>query len=121
MTISQRTVVEVPFNLPNGLQNHPAIVLSTDYSNEEDETIIVVMITNNKNEDDFTFRLSPQMFSGNNPPTSYQARLHLISLFSIEKDIISNSHPNVMMKEEHFHRMMERIIRITFGYKFPVR
>src|SRR5947209_4714765 len=116
MAIPQRAVVELPFNLPSGTQNHPGIVISSDNANEEDETIIAVMITHYESEDDFTFRLNPQMFSGNDTPSSYQARLHLISMFS-ERDIIKNNYRNVMMKEEHFNRMMERIIRVTLGYK----
>lgn len=119
--IERRSVIEVPFNLPQGAKNHPAIVISSNYANEHDNTIIAVMITHNQREDDFTFRLADQMFTGNRLPSSYQARVHLISLFSSERDIIRNSYLNIKMKEDHFNRMMERIIHITLGYKIPFR
>jgi hypothetical protein len=117
MNYSQGSVVEVAFNLPQGAEPHPAIIISCNNANEEDGTVICVMTTSSKMEDDFTFKLSPQMFEGKLPPTSYQARLHLVSMFSAETDIIVNRHYGVRMKSAHFHRMMERIFLVTFGYK----
>jgi hypothetical protein len=121
MIAEQRCVIEVPFNLPQGVQNHPAIIISTNTSNEHDNTFVAVMITHSKVEDEFSFLLNQQMFAGNKLPTSYQARLHLVSMFYSEYDIITNAYQNVKMKEEHFHRMMDRIIRLTFGYKIPLK
>lgn len=46
--IEQRSVVEVPFNLPDGVENHPVIVISSNYSNEQDFTFVGIMITHNK-------------------------------------------------------------------------
>lgn len=113
--VRQRDVIEVPFNLPQGVENHPAIVVSVDDIMEYEGIAVCVMITHNKTEDEFTFHLSPDMFTGNSKMTGYQARLQLISLFNVEKDIISNSNMNVQMKEADFLRMMKRIIQVTFG------
>lgn len=120
MNLYQGSVVEVAFNLPQGSQPHPAIIISCDNANEEEGTIVCIMTTSDKTEDDFTFKLSPQMFEGKLPPTSYQARLHLVSMFSSERDIITNKHYGVRMKVAHFHRMMERIFLVTFGYKLHI-
>jgi hypothetical protein len=119
MNLTQRQLVEVPFNLPQGAKPHPVIRVSTEDAILQDDTIIGVMITHNQQEDDFTFRLYPQMFTGKLPTAAYQARLHLVSLFNND-DIITNSYHNVVMKQEYFDRMMERLLSKTFGYKLSL-
>ena len=120
MNYYQRSVVEVTFNLPQGTEAHPAIIISCDNANIEESTIVCVMTTSDKTEDDFTFRLNPQMFEGKFPLISYQARLHLVSMFSAEKDVIVNRHHGIRMKSEHFDRIMERIFLVTFGYRLRI-
>ncbi len=117
MKISVRQVVEIPFNLPNGVENHPAIIISTNNALEEEshEFFVAVMTTHNTIDDDFTFELNASMFVGNKVPSSNQVRLHLVSSFTTE-DIITNNYPNVFMKEEYFKRMMKQIIEKTFGF-----
>lgn len=114
MKVYQRSVVELPFNLPEGVKNHPAIVISTNDVITYDSLFIAVMITHDKTEDDYTFHLSQNMFIGNSPPTSYQARVHLVGLFTF-KEILPNSHHNIMMKESDFKRLLNRIVQVTFG------
>ncbi len=64
-TPQQRDIVEVPFYLPEGgIKHHPAIVLSCNEAIESEEAFIAVMLTSNKDEDLFTFKIDKSMIKG---------------------------------------------------------
>lgn len=114
MAISQRGIVEIPFNLPQGVMNHPAIVLSCNDAIEMEGAFTAVMITSQQYDDECSFELHSDML--NKPLNSKysEVRLHLISFFK-ERDVIRNSNHNLQMKEKDFLRLIAQINRITFG------
>jgi hypothetical protein len=115
MKVSQRDIIEVPFNLPQGLIVHPAIVISCENAiQQEDNHFVAVMITSDKIEDEFSFRLSDVMI--NKPmPKNCQVRLHLISYFGI-KDISSvNTYAGFQMKVDYYNRLCCQILKIVFA------
>lgn len=88
--ISQRDIVEVPFNLSQGIKPHPVIVLSNDEAIQEEGSFIGLMMTTDKTEDLYTFEITSEMLTKKlNVPYS-QARLHLISFFKV-KEVVATS------------------------------
>lgn len=92
--ISQRDIVEVPFNLPQGAKPHPVIVLS--------------------NRDLYTFEITSEMLTKKLSVPYSQARLHLISFFKV-KEVIVTSNFNNKLKQEYFKELIKQVNRITFG------
>ena len=112
--ISQRDIVEVPFNLPQGVKPHPVIVLSNDDAIQEEGSFIGLMMTTDKTEDLYTFEITSEMLSKKlNVPYS-QARLHLISFFRV-KEVVTTSNFNNKLKSEYFKELIKQVNRITFG------
>lgn len=117
MRVYQRQIVEVPFNLQQGVQNHPALVLSVNDAIEVERAFIAVMITSERQDDEFTFELSNAMLESGTFTENYtEARLHLVSYFR-EAEVIMNRHRNTKIKPADFSRVLRRIFQVTFGQK----
>jgi hypothetical protein len=58
MKPSQRDIVELPFNLLQGVENHPAIVLSCNDAIELESAFVAVMVTSEKLMTNIVFRSS---------------------------------------------------------------
>lgn len=113
MSIKQRDIVEVPFNLPQGVLNHPAIVLSTNEAIDQEGAFIAVMLTTEAIDDQFSFQIRKGMLN-KDMPKSCQARLHLISFFKVS-DIMPNSNVNYQIRYDRFVDLIKRINEVTFG------
>jgi len=112
--IQQRQIIEVPFNLPQGTQNHPAIVLSSNDAIMNENGFIAMMITTEKKYDDqYTFEITKEMLTKPFNIDYCQARLHLISFFN-ENDVIKNSNWNNNIKKNFFEMIIEQVNKITF-------
>jgi hypothetical protein len=112
--ISQRDIIEVPFNLPQGTVPHPAIVLSTDEAIQEEESFVAVMLTSEDYNDLYSFPITNSMLTKPMTSAKSQARLHLISFFR-NSDVIPTSHVNHKIRPEYFKILIGRINEVTFG------
>jgi hypothetical protein len=111
--ISQRDIVEVPFNLPQGFKPHPVIVLSNDEAIKEEGSFIGLMMTTEKWNDLYTFEITSDMLLKKmNVPYS-EARLHLISLFSTQ-EVVPTSNFNTKIKLHFFKELVKQVNHITF-------
>lgn len=110
--VEQRQIVEVPFNLPQGVLNHPALVISNNTAIELEEAFIAVMITSQRFDDEFTFELSSGMLESGKLDKLYsEIRSHLISFFRVS-DVIRNSQ-RAKIKKADFARIITHIVRVT--------
>jgi hypothetical protein len=114
MAINQRDIVEVPFNLPQGIRVHPAIVLSTNDAIVQEGCFIALMMTTDQTTDEYSFELKDTMLSKNLPVRFCQARVHLISLFN-QTEAIPNRHYNTRIKEKFFYQIIDAVMEKAFG------
>jgi hypothetical protein len=115
MRVYQRQIVEVPFNLYQGVRNHPALILSADDIIEMEDAFTAVMLTSVRHNDDYTFEISNAMLeSGSFTRPHSEIRLHLVSYFKISETII-NHHSNTKVKAVDFSRIIRRIVQVTFA------
>ncbi len=114
MKVRQREIVELPFYLPQGIKNHPALVLSTDDAIELEDAFVAVMITSQKIDDEFSFQLIDDMLSMPMDKPYREIRLHLVSLFRV-KDVIPNSHLRRKVKPDDFEIIVRQISATAFG------
>ena len=112
--ISQRDIVEVPFNLPQGVKPHPVIVLSNDEAIQEEGSFIGLMMTTEKADDLYTFEITSDMLLKKLHVPYSEARLHLISFFRT-KEVVTTSNFNNKIKPEFFKELIKQVNRITFG------
>ncbi len=112
--VSQRDIVEVPFNLRQGVRIHPAIVLSKNEAIDEEGSFVALMLTTDKTKDEFSFILREVMLQKRLQVPFCQARLHLISLFH-DNEIIRNTNYNNRIKQSYFNELIEKINIETFG------
>ena len=114
MKVGQREIVELPFYLPQGIQNHPALVLSTDQAIELEDAFVAVMITSQKFDDEYSFQLIDDMLTKPMGKPYREVRLHLVSLFRID-DVISNAHLRTKVKPDDFEIIVRQISATAFG------
>jgi hypothetical protein len=118
MILHQRCIVEVPFNLPQGIINHPAIILSNDTAIQEEGGFLAVMLTSEESyQDEFTFEITKGMTTKKMGVSYCQARIHLISYFRNE-DVITNKNFNNYLNENEFQNLIQHIVEITFGLDY---
>ena len=109
MKVEQGEIVEVNFNLPQGLLPHPVIVISNNEINENELSFIGVMLSSKDYDDEYTFFLTNDMLT-KKPRKKYQVRCHLISFFQ-EKEVISK-HGKV--KKEFLKMIINHIFETSF-------
>lgn len=114
IVVSKRDIVEVPFNLRQGVEIHPAIVLSVEEAIEMEESFIALMLTTSETDDEFSFPIKAKMLSKDLNVPFCQARLHLISFFQ-NTEIIRNSNYNNRIRTEFFKELIEKVNAKTFG------
>jgi mRNA-degrading endonuclease toxin of MazEF toxin-antitoxin module len=86
MKVKQGEIIEVPFVFEHGVEPHPAIVISNNDINENENTFVAVMMTTTKIDDEYSFWTNDDMFSIK-PKRKGQVRLHLVSTFT-KKDVM---------------------------------
>lgn len=112
--IKQRQVVEIPFNLSQGTENHPGIIISTNSAIEEEEAFMAMMLTSQPYNDEFSFYVSNNMFNKQFSKKNMQARLHLVSYFKIN-DVLENSHQNVFMTKLSFENLIGQFYKFVMN------
>jgi hypothetical protein len=113
MGIEQRDIIELPFYLPQGIQHHPALVLSCNEVIEMEEAFVAALITSQEIDDEYSFPLFDDMLTRPMNAPYREVRLHLISLFR-KKDVIRNSQPRTKVKERYFEIIVRQIVQTTF-------
>lgn len=112
--ITQRQIVEVPFNLPQGVENHPLIVLSNNDIIENEGCFTGIMLTSRRYDDAYSFIIEDSMLSRPLSRDWCEARLHLVSLFRLD-DVIRNRHPGTWLHKLDFEAMVREIVRSSFS------
>jgi hypothetical protein len=114
--ISQRDIVEVAFELPQGRLRHPVIVLSNDDAINLEQFFIGIMMTTEDIDDEYSFPIEDYML--NKPLTAKsQVRLHLIGWFSVDQ-VIKTSYYNHIIKIDFFRELIRQVNQNTFGITF---
>lgn len=115
---SQREIVFLNFNLPQGTINHPGIVLSCSNAIEaENQRFVAVMMTSDNLDDEFSFPLTSDMIDPPMDKEHQEARLHIIGYFS-KTDIVRNQGSKIRyLKKEYFENLIRRIYRVCFDIK----
>ena len=108
-------MVEVPFDLGQGIEPHPAIVLSSDDAIKMEGGFIGVMLTTSKKfDDEFTFEIDDRMINKPMRKGYVQARLHLLGFFFVE-EVMKNTNYNYKITNFYFEQLVKQINRITFN------
>ena len=116
MTVEQREVYLLPFPFDSKAEDHLFIVLSVRQANEYENTFIAVMITSSeKYNDDFSFRLTDDMFDFPLLKKNSHARMHLLQL-CMDKEIVGRRLNK--MKPFYFKELMKAIGDLIFHYEF---
>lgn len=110
--ISQREIVEVPYQLPDGsIKPHMALVLSTEKLQEaEDGMFYAVLISSKNYNPDFTIEIRNEWL---NKPLSKQSYFvtHIVSYYRTEEVLQSF---NNFVKSAYFDRIMNKVILSMF-------
>ena len=114
--VNQRDVYLLPHPFDREVCEHPFIVLSTNESNNHENTFVAVMITSSKEYyDDYSFDLTDEMFERPLIKSDSHVRMHLITLCLTED--ISGYKKNTM-KSMYFKQLMQSIGDLIFNYNF---
>lgn len=117
--INQRDVYLLPF--PFGDENgepHPYIILSINDANVQEDSFQAVMITSSSYKDDFSFKLTDEMFDKPLEKSNCHVRMHLIILGLNEHILNPNLKPFCRMKKYYFDQLMRTIGELVFNYEF---
>ncbi len=110
MKISQRDIVELNFELPNGkLKAHPALVISNDNVLDAEDIFYAVMISSKDYNDEFTFELTNSMLTKPLSKTSY-VKCQLLQSYSV-KEVISKIST---LKPHYFQQIKQTIFDTVF-------
>lgn len=116
MVVEQRDVYLLPPTHDDSLIEHPFIVLSCKEANNYEGSFVGVMITSSTNYlDEFSFRLTDQMFEKPLDKGGSHARMHLVTL--CVDATIKGKRIN-KMKPASFKQLMKSIGEIVFNYDF---
>ena len=110
--VSQREIIEVPFQLPSGeVKNHPALVLSTSrLSDAEDGMFYAVLISTKNYLPDYTIKIEDDWLSKSMPSESYFVT-HIVSFYKLNDVIQSN---NRFVKKEFFGKILAKVLDSMF-------
>lgn len=110
--VSQREIVEVPFQLPDGsIKTHMGLVLSTDKLQiAEDGMFYAVLISSKNINPEFTLEIPNEWLL---KPLSKQSYFvtHIVTYYSTDEVIQSF---NNFVKEEYFDAIMNKVILSMF-------
>jgi hypothetical protein len=116
MAVEQREVYLLPFPLTSEVEDHLFIVLSVRQANEYENTFIAVMITSSEVYfDDFSFKLTNEMFDTPLRKENSHARMHLLQL-CMNEEIVGRR--ITKMKPQYFKQLMRSIGDLVFHYDF---
>jgi hypothetical protein len=116
MAVEQREVYLLPFPFTSKVEDHLFIVLSVRRANEYENTFIAVMITSSERHfDDFSFKLSNEMFDVPLTKENSHARMHLLQLCMNEE---IKGKRITKMKPLYFKQLMAAIGDLIFNYDF---
>jgi hypothetical protein len=116
MAVEQREVYLLPFTFTSEVEDHLFIVLSVRRANEYENTFIAVMITSSERHfDDFSFKLSNEMFDVPLTKENSHARMHLLQLCMNEE---IKGKRITKMKPLYFKQLMAAIGDLIFNYDF---
>src|SRR5437016_730980 len=103
MQVQQRQIIEVPFNLSQGIMNHPALILSVNDIIQLEEAFTAVMITSENYDDEYSFPITNDMLQSGTLSKPYcEIRVHLVSYFKTS-EVITNKHRNTLVKVADFN------------------
>lgn len=110
MTVQQRDIVEVNFELPNGkFKAHPALVISNENVLEMEDIFYTVMISSKLFNDEFTFELENSMLSKPLSKKSF-VKCQLIQSYSVHEVISKIS----SIKPFYFEQIKKKIFETVF-------
>ena len=106
--VSQREIVEVPYQLPDGsIKPHMALVLSTEKLLHAEEGMFYAVLISSKNiNPEFTMEIRNEWL---NKPLSKQSYFvtHIVSQFNCD-DVIARH--NCFLRQPFFDQVIDRII-----------
>ncbi len=107
----QRDIIIVPFELPQGVEYHPVIIISNDAVHEIEGVYYAVMCSGEVKPEEFAVELTPEMIVGKNPmrKRSY-IKTHLIQTFT-EREL--RTHVGSVTLDA-FHIIKHRIVESIF-------
>lgn len=115
MTPSQQEIIEVEFELPQGSEKHPAIILSNNNINQLEEGFVCAMMTTYEHNDEYSFVITKEMLLyPKAQPKHSEVRCHLINFFPYHKIILSRGSRS-KLKMEYFKELLEQISATTFS------
>ena len=112
--VYQREIVEVSFRFLNGeLLVHPALVVSVNELQEEEEGMFYAVLISSKNRHpQYTIEIKDEDFvNGGMSKQSYYVT-HFLTYFSVN-DVVSRS--GAYIKKEKFNEVVDTIINNIFG------
>lgn len=78
----QRDIVMIAYELPQGLEYHPAIIVSSDLIHEIEGIFYAVMCSSEIDPEEFALELTPQMIIGKRPmPKRTYVKTHLLQTY----------------------------------------
>lgn len=111
--VSQREIVEVPFNMPDGeVKPHMILVISNERLQEQEDGMFYgVLISSKKYLKEYILEIKPEWL---NQPLSKQSYFvtHLMRMFKTS-EVIQAFHNYV--KEPYYDKVIDKIISSIFG------
>lgn len=107
--VTQREIVEVPFNMPDGrIMTHMVLVLSRDEIQEyEDGMFYGVLISSKNHIPELTIEIQPEWLNKPLSKTSFFVT-HLIQQFNVSEVMTSY---NMFLRERYFESIVDRIVK----------
>ena len=110
MKVSQRDIVELNFELPDGkFKVHPALVISNENVLETEDIFYAAMISSNPINDDFTYELDNSMLTKPLAKKSF-VKCQLIQSYTSHEVISKIS----TLKQIYFQKVKEKIFETVF-------
>lgn len=112
--VHQREIVEVSFNFLNGKRLvHPALVVSVDQLQEDEDGMFYAVLISSKNiHPEYTIEINREDLIGGDMDKKSYFVTHILTYFSVN-DIISRR--GVSVKKKKFDKVVNTIIDNIFG------
>ena len=110
MTVQQRDIIELNYELPNGkFKMHPAIVISNSNVLETEDIFYALMISSNSMNEEFNFELDNSMLTKQLSKKSF-VKCQLIQSYTTDEVISKIS----SIKQPCFDKLIKRIFETVF-------